>query len=1265
MLKRLELIGFKSFADRTRFDFAPGVTAIVGPNGSGKSNVVDAVRWLLGEQSAKSLRGGEMTDVIFNGSSTRKSLGLAEVTMTFDNAARALPLDADEVQVTRRVYRDGQGEYLINGQPSRLKDIRELFLGTGTGHGAYSVIEQGRVDALLSASTKDRRVIFEEAAGISRFKAKKVEALRKLAGVEEQLVRVQDVLTELDKQLRTLRLQAAKAQRYQEYTARLRDLRVAAGLAEYRSLSEALAAEEAVLAELRAELSAAAAEAEAGEADLRKLDRELGRIEDALRHQEARLADARQQIGACEAQAKAERGQAAGLEAELLRIGRQRADLGHRTRAAEAEAARVAGELDEVARQVDAERSRAEAAAAAVAAAAARIAELTRQAQADRELQFELVGRSAKLHGDAEAARAQADRLRRDLARRRAEAEQARVRHDALGRLLADLSQTDADLRQRLADARQALADHVAARDGLRQRADALQLDLEALREERSALRGRADVLEGLERGLEGFGAGVRAVLHRVRAGELSGAVLGLVADLLTAPRDVAPLIDLALGDAAQRFVVRDAVALDEVLNALGELPGRVGFVPLASGGGDPPEGQGEYAQGADAPRSPGEYAQGADAPRSPDGYAQGADAPRSLGEYAQGADAPRSPASASSVVHCDRPDLAHLPDQLLGRALIADDLAAARLLAPAHPGFRFVTRSGELLEPDGTVTIGPPLAEAGILSRKSELRHLRHQVADLDARIAAIEAEQADLRGRADALDAPVRDREAEIAALTGEAGSLRDQILEQRQVQRQLADALDLMAREAAIAEAEVAKADGACHEAERQAAEADREAEEVKGRLAGADAALSAAGRDRDERVRENTDAQVALSRVNERLAGLRKKRDELDAELRQRRIDGVNLSAADRSVRGRLLESMLAVLRAGAAAAAAYADKEARERQAAELAAQREALRAARERRQHELKESRDAWAGRRDQAHARELAARDLSNRRDALAQRIRDEYGAELAALAQGQGARGEGQGDESDPVPSPPAGGTDFGPPAPCPSPLAPSAEQEIADLRQKIAKLGSVNLEAVGELAEVERRAADLRAQFDDLTAGRAKLRQIIDQINADSRRLFAETLAAVRRHFQELFRKLFGGGMADVVLEDESDVLESGIEITARPPGKELQRISLLSGGERALTAVALLLAIFRSKPSPFCLLDEVDAAMDEANTVRLAGLLREFAERSQFVVVTHKKRTMAAADALYGVTMQESGVSKLVAVRFEDWLDEDDPPASRAA
>ena len=1199
MLKRLELIGFKSFADRTRFDFAPGITAVIGPNGSGKSNVVDAVRWLLGEQSAKSLRGGEMIDVIFNGSSTRKSLGVAEVTMTFDNARRDLAVDADEVQVTRRVYRDGEGEYLLNNQPARLKDVKDLFLGTGAGHGAYSVIEQGRVDALLSASTKDRRQIFEEAAGISRFKAKKTETLRKLDRVDADLVRINDILSELDKQLRTLRLQAAKAQRYQEYTARLRDLRVAVGRAEYRDLSAALTREEAALAGLRTELAVATAAAEAGEERLRKLDWDVGRTEDALRHQDARLADARQQIAAHEASARAERGQTAGLEAELLRVGKQRADLGARARAAEAEAARVAAEVEGVSRRADAERDRAASAAAAAAAATARIADLARSLQGDRELLFELLNRSAKLHADAEVAQTQADRLRAELARKRSDAEHTAARHDTLDRLLAELSQTDADLRQRLAESRQAHADHVAARDDLRRRADALQLDLEARREDRSALRGRADVLEGLERSLEGFGAGVRAVLHRVRAGEepLAGAVLGLVADLLTAPRDAAPLIDLALGEAAQRFVVRDEAALDVVLAAVGDLPGRVGFVPLQ--GESPPTGVGGLS-------------------------------------------------SAASLVHSDLPVLPH---QLLGRVLVADDLAAARALRPRFPGHRFVTRGGDLLDADGTATVGPPHADAGILSRKSELRDLRGRIADLDARIAALESEQAELRRRADALDAPIRTREAEVGALTGEAGSLRDQILEQRQVQKQLAESLDLLAREAALIEAELGTADAARAEAGRQAGAVDREADGVKARCEATEIAAAAAERDRDRTAQESTAAQVALGRVNEQLAGLRKKRDELEAELRQRRVDAVNLAAADRSARGRLVESVLLSLRATAAAADAYADKEARERQVADLAARRDAVRTARERLQHELKQSRDVWKDRRDQLHALELVARDLSNRRDSLTSRVRDEYGVSLAELA------------DEEPIllqAAEPGPGTEYSVPS---TQLEP--QKEIEELRQKITRLGSVNLEALDELAAHETREAELRGQFDDLSEARGKLRQIIEQINADSRRLFAETMTAVRGHFQELFRKLFAGGTADVILEDPADVLESGIEITARPPGKELTRISLLSGGERALTAVALLLAIFRSRPSPFCLLDEVDAAMDEANTARLAGLLREFSDRSQFIVITHKKRTMAAADVLYGVTMQESGVSKLVAVRFEDWPEENEAEVRRAA
>ncbi|MBY0512486.1 MAG: AAA family ATPase, partial [Gemmataceae bacterium] len=349
-----------------------------------------------------------------------------------------------------------------------------------------------------------------------------------------------------------------------------------------------------------------------------------------------------------------------------------------------------------------------------------------------------------------------------------------------------------------------------------------------------------------------------------------------------------------------------------------------------------------------------------------------------------------------------------------------------------------------------------------------------------------------------------------------------------------------------------------------------------------------------------------------------------------ELRKRRIEAIDAAAAFDNARGRLADSQLAMLRATTGMADAYVEKESRERQAAALAAKAAADRAAREQTRDELDSLRSAWQGRQADAHARELAVHDLASRRDAAAARIREDYGLELAAV----------------------------GPPADEEAPPAPlAAQQEIDDLRKKLARLGSVNMEALEELARVEEEFTKTQAQHDDLNAARKSLQDIIDTINDDSRKLFTDTLNAVRGYFQELFRKLFGGGQADIVLEDPADVLETGIEITARPPGKELRSLSLLSGGEKTLTAVALLLAIFRNKPSPFCILDEVDAALDEANTARLAGVLRDFLDRSQFIVVTHKKRTMAAADRLWGVTMQESGVSRLLPMRFEDWPDDE--------
>lgn len=1195
MLKRLELVGFKSFADKTRFDFAPGITGVVGPNGSGKSNVVDAVRWILGERSAKNLRGGEMADVIFNGSSSRKSLGLAEVSVTFDNARRLLAFDADEVQLTRRVYRDGTGEYLINGQMARLKDIEEMLRGSGAGSGGYTVIAQGRVDELLQASTTDRREIFDEAAGISRFKAKKHEALRKLAQVELNLTRSKDKLDALDGHLRTLRMQAAKAQKYKEHSDRLRELRVGLGAREYREFTAALAAEEGALAALKAEVSDATAEAERLEQRAKELDWAVTRGEEALRHHEGHLAAARQQIAAHETAFRHERAAAAALDADLLKLGRQRAELGFRVRALEADAARAAADAaraDEHSAEV---QRAAHAAGVALAEVVAHLAELEHESSEGSARQFELVRRAAAGRGAADAALAQVERMQKEYTAKLHAADHKRARRAALAQALDGLSQAGADVQARLAAARARTDELHAAREALGARAAGAQAQLEGLRVRQGDLRGRIDVLEGLERAQEGLGLGVRQVVER-----LAGApdVFGLVADLLTVPREVAPLVELALGETAQRFVVRDAAAMGAVAAAVGEVAGRVGFVPVAPA------------------RGPG--ATGGAEPADPDGP---------------------SPFALARFVSCEHPGAARLPEQLLGRVLLADALDGARRLSAARPGCRVVARTGELLEPDGTLTLGPLKAgaEAGLVSRKSELRDLREQHRDTSERVARAEVELADLRRQTDSADGVIEAVRAEVALLSDEAGDLKQRIAAQRSQVEALDGELELLRSECRTLERQVQEGEAAWVSARIGAEEAEAASAEIAERLAELKRATEEGAGARARRQEAHTAAQVALGRAAAERDRARERAAQLDSDLRKRKIEAVNLSSVEHGTRARHTGAVLAALRAGAAQAEAYAEKEARERVIADLAARAAADRADRERVRERLGALRHGWQETQAAAHARELAVHDLAARRAAVAARIREDYGLELDAGA---------------------ADAPDAPPPA--------AAQAEIDDLKRKLARLGSVNMEALDELARVEGEFNALQAQHDDLNAARLSLQQVIDAINGDSRKLFTDTLAAVRGYFQELFRKLFGGGQADIVLEDPTDVLESGIEITARPPGKELRALSLLSGGEKTLTAVALLLAIFRNKPSPFCILDEVDAALDEANTQRLAGVLRDFLDRSQFIVITHKKRTMAAADRLWGVTMQESGVSRLLPMRFEDWPDDaDQPAAARAA
>ncbi len=1219
MLKRLELVGFKSFADKTQFDFAEGVTGIVGPNGSGKSNVVDAVRWVLGEQSAKSLRGGEMTDVIFNGSASRRSLGLAEVTMTFDNRRRLLATEADEVQISRRVYRSGESEYLLNNQPCRLKDVKDLFLGSGAGTDAYCIIQQGQVDVLLQASAKDRRTIFEEAAGISRFKAKKTETLRRLERVDANLQRLRDVLDEVEKQLRTVKLQAAKAQRYQEHTGRLKDLRVGLSLREYHSLSANLNEQTAVLEELRAALGEQTSQADARERDLERLEGELAQLDNAVREQEAELAGARQQIAAEEAAMAHGWSLAGEIESDLSQSRERLIDLTGHVGALGRDCTAARAELGEVDGQCASQREEVAALEEQLRTTEARLVELRQQVDRDKEAHLDSMRQAARLHNDAVSFKAQLDNLSRERGRLRLKSEQAAEHLASLDLELEELTAADEGLQARLGTARQRHAELRADRERLVEVRDATAQRIGDLRAERTGLGGRIDVLQGLERSHEGLGTGARevyALLEGPRAGPWS-TVVGILAELLTVRREFAPLIDLALGERAQRFLVRDADALVEALHARAEpFAGRVSFLPV----GGPP---------SPAPET------------APSGLTRAA--PLTAG-------APNHPgvvALAERVVRCEDARFSDLPARLLAKTVIVRDLAAAREIAALGGGHRCITLQGELLEADGTLTVGTHHAEAGILSRKSELRELREQVAALGQRLVDLEHDLADLRERVALLDGQMEHAQREIDVLTEQANDMRWRIGQHQQRRQGLSEEVQVSRSEMSEVEQDLERLAGSWQQAADQAAEADEQVHGARRRVDDADREIREREQQREQQQKGALSARVGLAQVEERLSGLRARQEKHESDLAQR--DGERRQAERRlaTAEARLQDNECALLEASMSLAMAHVRKETSERQLATSGRQRAEVRQARQQLSEQAQANRSTWRARQEQAHAHELQVNDLRHHREALCARLREDYQLDLTALyASWQ--------EESD-------GG---GPPEVAPSPEGLAPEEEIEELRRKLSKLGSVNLEAIQELAEMEARHGALQAQFDDLTAAQRSLQEIIAKINGDSRRLFSETFSAIRANFQELFRKLFGGGMADVLLEEGVDVLDSGIEVMARPPGKELRNISLMSGGEKTMTAVALLLAIFRSKPSPFCILDEVDAALDEANVGRFTAVLRDFLDRSQFIIITHSKRTMSCADVLYGVTMQESGISRRFAVRFEDWPDEEGKPAEAA-
>jgi chromosome segregation protein len=1063
------------------------------------------------------------------------------------------------------------------------------------GTQAYSVIEQGKVDVLLQSSPRDRRVIFEEAAGISRFKLRKIEALRRLERVEQNLLRLSDIVDEVENRLRSVRTQAGKARRYKEHLGRLQELRTQVSLVDWKRLSERLAGFEGELQQLSEQRDAAVAEGERFEAQLLEVDNRIGEIHEQIRQGESQIAANRERIAAAESTIEHERGRGADLEQEIARYRRQVAAMSVRAGDVQQQLQDTTQSLTEAEenqrevakRLVEAERGLTE-----VMASLDQLRGENEQRRAGYLQQMRLAAALGNETSALESQVSAAAAAGRRCGDRIAELDRTL---DALQRELEELRRRRSQLTQDVEEQAQRL-DATKSRLGeFRREHAAKEKELSELRQRHTGAAERAAVLDELVRRHEGVSEGVKEVLQRAAdpADPVFRDVCGLVADVFHASVEIAPLVEIALGQTAQHLV---ATQSDELLGHLqteaGRLGGRVGFVWL--------DGKGARNHSSEV---------GA-------GSVDLAGQPGVLGR-------------ADRFVET-QPRFAPLAKRLLGRTWFVEKLPHAISLARSiGKGLSFVTLSGELLEADETLVVGPRNASSGLISRRSQLRSLQTQIGELQAAIEATEGAVAGLKEQIAAC-------EHEADARSGEHQRTADALAENRVAVTTAEERRSQLDQQRAALEAERQAADdqhravlGRLSEAQQKRAQLDSELNEMESNLTGLGEQIGGLEGRRVAAGRETTEIKVELAKCEERLRNLRARMRQFEEnrQERHRAIDEARERLAECSQRAE--DSHWKILRAEAEVADLYLRKEGFAGQTVELVNQREALQEQRIGVAAEIQKIHARSRKIEEKMHAADLSANEVRHERSGLADRIREDYGIELSELEHQPSDEEQHQREE---------------------------VQQEIEELRQKINNLGNVNLEALEELEQLEGRFKTLSDQYRDLADAKGSLEKIIDKINTDSRRLFSEMLATVKGHFQTLFRDLFGGGSADILLEENVDILDSGIEIVARPPGKEPRSISLLSGGEKTLTCAALLLAIFRSRPSPFCVLDEVDAALDEANIDRFTQVLQDFLAWTQFIIVTHSKKTMTCANTIYGVTMQESGVSKQVSVRFEDVSDD---------
>lgn len=1175
-LKALEIQGFKSFPDRTRITVGKGITAVVGPNGSGKSNISDAIRWVLGETSAKQLRGGgKMENVIFGGTQQRGAMGFASVSLVVDNTDRRIDVDNDEVTIGRKYYRSGDSEYSVNGQNVRLKDIYELFLDTGLGRDGYSVIGQGRIAEIVGAKSNERREIFEEASGIAKYRYRKNEAERRLASAEENLVRLRDILGELEERVGPLERESKKAKQYLELAERRKGLEVTLWVdtvqkardtvreqqrkveiagADYARAGREIEAIDAETESTRAEIEHLITEADRCNAEIRAITEEIAGadsriavLENDIAHNDATIASLKEEIGqsglgreaiaaevrghgegiaACERQAAAYAARTGELEALLEELQNRSAASGERRGV-------VTGRLNAMAARITDLKVAAAGAASSVEAAKKRLA-------------------AAESEGAANAA------LTRDLEEQKAETDA--FLQDAVERLT------------RLENIKGGLTLKVESRRGALAQADENEQKLLRAIE---AARQRIAMLKDLERNMDGFQSSVKAVMKAAANRRLRG-VTGPVSTILSVKPGYEVAIETALGFALQNIVVENETAAKAAMAFLrDERAGRATFLPLDT-------------------VKPGSF----------------------NGRLPEGA------VLASSLVTYDE-KYANIVSSLLGRIVVVDDInEASRTARALDYRNRVVTVDGQVVNAGGSFTGGSVSRSAGLFSRKQEIDELKKKVEALEKQRDAAEEKTDRAKAEVDALSAELTATESE--AITAGGDKIRGEVESGR-----IAAALSQARAAGEMLSAERAQLAAQIAASEKAGADAAAEMEVLTRDSAALEEELRAISGSDDTFLETRTRLADELSDLKLKALAAQK-----DIESHRAAIAQLESRTDESDARARQLAANIETLTA----------------QNAERAAQIETIRAAIAGSRNEIEKREEAKAG----AVRRRMEKEGGITQQTARVRKITDEreaLGREIARLTE-QKEQKDAEYEQTVAKLWEEYELTLSAAQELC-VPFESGAElrRQVSEVRGKIKALGNVNVSAIEEYAEVSQRYEFLRAQVDDVETSKAELQKLIAGLSDEMRAMFSESFAAINRNFGRIFAELFGGGTARLYLEDEADVLGSGISIEVAPPGKIIRNLSALSGGEQALVAISIYFAIFGVNPAPFCVLDEIEAALDDVNVTRFAQYLRRISSETQFIVITHRRGTMEEADVLYGVTMQEDGVSKVLKLDLE--------------